>query len=142
MEIQKFEYLENKKSFLDDIKNIFHSFWRPIIWWKNINLVNNSRHKLLKDLIPFQMILALFQFDWKYFLHHLPLTFFKKIDNRFLWFFYCRWSSAFSVESFFNEISQECIFDWYYWLLFQLLFMVLTKTFISTFWFFKRSIIA
>ena len=24
--IQKFEYLENKKSFLDEIKNIFHSF--------------------------------------------------------------------------------------------------------------------
>ena len=26
MEIQKFEYLENEKSFLDEIKNIFHSF--------------------------------------------------------------------------------------------------------------------
>ena len=25
-EIQKFEYLENKKSFLDEIKNIFHRF--------------------------------------------------------------------------------------------------------------------
>ena len=24
--IQKFEYLENEKSFLDDAKNIFHSF--------------------------------------------------------------------------------------------------------------------
>ena len=24
--IQKFEYLENRKSFLDEIKNIFHSF--------------------------------------------------------------------------------------------------------------------
>ena len=24
--LQKFEYLENKKSFLDEIKNIFHSF--------------------------------------------------------------------------------------------------------------------
>ena len=33
--LQKFEYLENEKSFLDDIKNIFHSFWRVIIWWKN-----------------------------------------------------------------------------------------------------------
>ena len=30
----KSEYLENKKSFLDEIKNIFHSFWRPIIWWE------------------------------------------------------------------------------------------------------------
>ena len=26
MEIQKFEYLENKKSFLDEIKNMFYSF--------------------------------------------------------------------------------------------------------------------
>ena len=26
MEIQKFEYLKNEKSFLDEIKNIFHSF--------------------------------------------------------------------------------------------------------------------
>ena len=34
MEIQKFEYLENEKSFLDEIINIFHSFWRAIIWWK------------------------------------------------------------------------------------------------------------
>ena len=25
-EIQKFEYLENEKSFLDEIKRIFHSF--------------------------------------------------------------------------------------------------------------------
>ena len=25
----KFEYLENKESFLDEIKNIFHSFERP-----------------------------------------------------------------------------------------------------------------
>ena len=25
-EVQKFEYLENEKSFLDEIKNAFHSF--------------------------------------------------------------------------------------------------------------------
>ena len=34
LKIQKFAYLENEKSFLDEIKNIFHSFWRAIIWWK------------------------------------------------------------------------------------------------------------
>ena len=28
----KAEYLENEKRFLDEIKNIFHSFRRPIIW--------------------------------------------------------------------------------------------------------------
>ena len=44
--LQTFEYLENKKSFFDAIKNIFHSFWRPIIWWKNKNLIKNSGHKL------------------------------------------------------------------------------------------------
>ena len=32
--MQKFEYLENEKSFLDEIKNIFRSFWRAVIWWK------------------------------------------------------------------------------------------------------------
>ena len=35
-EIQKFDYLENKKTFLDEI-NIFHSFRRAIIWSKNKN---------------------------------------------------------------------------------------------------------
>ena len=35
--LQKFEYLENKKSFLDEIKNIFLSFWRAIIWWKKFD---------------------------------------------------------------------------------------------------------
>ena len=33
--LQKLDYLKNKKGFLDKIKNIFHSFWRAIIWWKN-----------------------------------------------------------------------------------------------------------
>ena len=36
---QKFEYLENEKKFLDEIKNIFHSFSEAITWWKNENLI-------------------------------------------------------------------------------------------------------
>ena len=44
--IQKPEYLENVKSFFDEIKNIFHSFGRAIILWKNKNLIKNSGHKL------------------------------------------------------------------------------------------------
>ena len=40
--LQKLEYLQNKKSFLDEMKNIFHSFWRTIIWWKNKNLIKGS----------------------------------------------------------------------------------------------------
>ena len=37
--LQKFEYLENEKKFLDEIKNIFHSFSEAITWWKNENLI-------------------------------------------------------------------------------------------------------
>ena len=40
--LQKFACLENEKSFLDEIKSIFYSFWRAIIWCKN----KNNRHKL------------------------------------------------------------------------------------------------
>ena len=32
--IQKFKYLKNEKRVFDEIKNIFHSFWRTIISWK------------------------------------------------------------------------------------------------------------
>ena len=35
--------IENEKSFLDEI---FHSFWRAIVWWKNKKFIKNSRHKL------------------------------------------------------------------------------------------------
>ena len=31
-EIKKFEYSENKKRFLDGIKNMFHNYLRTIIW--------------------------------------------------------------------------------------------------------------
>ena len=30
---------EEKQLFSFLIKNVFHSFWRPIIWWKNKNLI-------------------------------------------------------------------------------------------------------
>ena len=36
------EYLESGKSFLDEIKSIFHSFWRIIIRWKNKKLADTS----------------------------------------------------------------------------------------------------
>ena len=44
--MQKSEYLEKEKSFLDEMKNFFHSFWKAIIWWKNKKFIKNSRHKL------------------------------------------------------------------------------------------------
>ena len=31
-EIQKFEYLENKKSFLDETKSFFHNYLKAAIW--------------------------------------------------------------------------------------------------------------
>ena len=43
--IQKFEYLDKEKSFLDEIKSIFHSFWRAIIWWK-LKTFKSRGHKL------------------------------------------------------------------------------------------------
>ena len=31
-EIQKFEYLDNEKSFLDEVKSIFRNYLRSAIW--------------------------------------------------------------------------------------------------------------
>ena len=42
LEMQKIEHLENERSFLDEIKSIFHSFWGLSFGEK----VKNSRHKL------------------------------------------------------------------------------------------------
>ena len=49
-EIEKFNYLKNEKSFFDEIKSIFHSFWKAIIWWKNKNLIKiaDTSFKLYK----------------------------------------------------------------------------------------------
>ena len=44
--LQNFKYLENEKSFFDEIKKTFHSFGRAIIWWKNKHLIKNSGYKL------------------------------------------------------------------------------------------------
>ena len=33
-EIQKFEYHDNEKNFLDEIKSIFCNYLRAAIWWK------------------------------------------------------------------------------------------------------------
>ena len=44
--ITKIDYLENKKSFSDEIKNFCHSFSRAIICRKNKILIKNSRYKL------------------------------------------------------------------------------------------------
>ena len=45
---RKFQYLSNEKSFLDEIKNIFHIFWRVILSFnkKNKKFIKNNIHKL------------------------------------------------------------------------------------------------
>ena len=52
MEIQKFECLENEKSFLDERRNIFHSFWRVFIWWKLFFLKKNIADTTLREKCP------------------------------------------------------------------------------------------
>ena len=59
--LHKLRCLENEKSFLDEIRNIFHSFWRVIIWWKNKKLKKKvgtsfkqtSKHDLLTKYFVF-----------------------------------------------------------------------------------------
>ena len=54
MEIQKFKYLKNKSSFLDEIESIFHSFWRAILCWKKLSIVDTSiLRKLTKSKTDF-----------------------------------------------------------------------------------------
>ena len=50
-EIQKMEYLENEKSFSNEIKNIFYSFWRAIIWWKMKILEKKADASLFKQVL-------------------------------------------------------------------------------------------
>ena len=52
--LQKFEYLKIEKSFLDEIKSSFHSFWRDIILSKNKNLIKNSG-QALNSIINFSL---------------------------------------------------------------------------------------
>ena len=44
--IQKFEYLEKEKGFLDEIKKTFFTVFKGLQFLKNKNLIENSRHKL------------------------------------------------------------------------------------------------
>ena len=44
--------ISRTKSFLDQIKNIFHGFWRPIIWWKIKKLADTSFMFVKKTSMP------------------------------------------------------------------------------------------
>ena len=47
--LQNFEYLENEKSFLEEMKNIFHSFWKDIILKKKKKKLADTSFKYLKN---------------------------------------------------------------------------------------------
>ena len=58
MEIQKFDYLMNEKSFLDEIKSIFHSFWRAVIWSKTkVYLLAGKVYKIYDNKFQYFSIL-------------------------------------------------------------------------------------
>ena len=65
--VYKMEYLDNEKNVLNEIKNIFHSFWRAIIWWKNKNLIKiaDTRFRCTSNILElyFQSI---FEVNFKY----------------------------------------------------------------------------
>ena len=46
-EIQKFEYLEKEKNFLDEVEIIFHNYLSAIIYW--INKIEGTSLKLSKN---------------------------------------------------------------------------------------------
>ena len=48
--LQKYEYQENRKFFILNKKNIFHSFWMAIIWWK-IKIWENIAGTSFKKII-------------------------------------------------------------------------------------------
>ena len=43
---KKLNILTTKRAVLDEIKNIFNSFGKAIIWWKYKCLIKNNGHKL------------------------------------------------------------------------------------------------
>ena len=51
MKIQKFEYHEIEKHFLDEIKSIFHNYLRAICWWKNKKSSKNKVYCFPKKII-------------------------------------------------------------------------------------------
>ena len=51
--------------------NVFHSFWRTIVWWKYKNLIKNRRRIYYDNWIAFcsfvfkTKLISLFSFHWK-----------------------------------------------------------------------------
>ena len=60
--MQKFKYLKNEKSFLDEIKNIFHSFW--IVCYLLFELIVISLTNYLKNKNLFSYLKILMLTSW------------------------------------------------------------------------------
>ena len=135
MEIQKFYYLENEKSFFHEIKIIFHSFWRTIICWKNKNLIKIADTSF--KYINFSRFFTFWSTD---------LIFNNKCYDDFNVEFISTsakiWSDChgvFYIYLLWNLIglplsawSFLCLFQWYSWiimLLFQLIWLISTADF-------------
>ena len=70
MEIQNFEYLENKESFLDEIKNIFHSFCRAIICCGEKKVAKKLRMQVLTSVLLGNVYLTATKTSYQYWWLH------------------------------------------------------------------------
>ena len=125
-ETQKNKYLENEKSFLDEIKSISHSLWRAIIWRKNKNLMKIADTSF-KNNTP------LLYFALTYFLYcnwylSCTLNFFSLTDIYFLsrnWSLSRKAATVVYSEMWLNRVIVHCLFLFdnliLYWVMFELL---------------------
>ena len=54
---KKLNISRTKTAFEMKKKNIFHRFWRAIIWWKNINLIKKTKSRSLIQTLTHKKIL-------------------------------------------------------------------------------------
>ena len=125
-EIQKNKYLENEKSFLDEIKSISHSLWRAIIWRKNKNLMKIADTSF-KNNTPL-LYFALTYFIYCNWYLSCTLNFFSLTDIYFLsrnWSLSRKTATVVYSEMWLNRVIVHCLFLFdnliLYWVMFELL---------------------
>ena len=62
---QKFEYLKNKESFVDEIKSIFHNFWNVFFCWNTKNR-QKKWTKALSRLSQANFVRSFGDFTWTF----------------------------------------------------------------------------
>ena len=79
-------------------------------WDRALSTVDMTFFIVTIDLMPFHVSFELFRLDLKYFFSNF-VCFFFRVDIKFLWFLYFKWSSALIVGSFFfEEVRWKFIF--------------------------------